>query len=63
VLTARHFATAGWPLAAGRPGLLAAAGVLLLLAQALKALGWGRLFRRKECPSPFALSAGNGGGR
>lgn len=61
VLTARHFATAGWPLAAGRPGLLAAAGVLLLVAQALKALGWGRLFGPDERPSSFALAAGNGG--
>jgi hypothetical protein len=61
VLTGRHFATAGWPLAAGRPGLLAAAGVLLLVAQALKALGWGRLFGPDERPSPLALAAGNGG--
>jgi len=61
VLTGRHFATAGWPLAAGRPPLLAAAGVLLLVAQALKALGWGRLFGPAERPGPFALAAGNGG--
>jgi len=61
LLAARHFATAGWPLAGGRPGLLVAAGVLLLLAQALKALGWGRLFGRDERPSPLALAAGNGG--
>jgi len=61
VLTARHFASAGWPLAAGRPGLLAAAGVLLLLAQALKALGWSRLFGPDERPSPLALAAGKGG--
>jgi Lysylphosphatidylglycerol synthase TM region len=61
LLTARHFATAGWPLTAGRPGLLVAAGVLLLVAQALKAFGWGRLFGPDERPSPFALAAGNGG--
>ena len=61
VLTARHFATSGWPLAAGRPGFLVAAGVLLLVAQALKALGWGRLFAPDERPSPFDLAAGNGG--
>jgi uncharacterized membrane protein YbhN (UPF0104 family) len=61
VLTGRHFATAGWPLATGRPGLLAAAGVLLLVAQALKALGWARLFGPDERPSPLALAAGNGG--
>jgi hypothetical protein len=61
VLTARHFATAGWPLKSGRPGLVVAAGTLLVLAQALKALGWGRLFVRGVRPSPFALAAGNGG--
>ena len=61
LLALRHFAHSGWPLGRGRPGLLVAAGVLLLLAQALKALGWGRLFGREERPSPFALAAGNGG--
>ncbi len=38
-----------------------AAGLLLLLAQALKAFGWGRLFTSRERPSAFALLAGNGG--
>jgi Lysylphosphatidylglycerol synthase TM region len=61
LLTARHFATAGWPLASGSGGLLAGAGVLLLVAQALKALGWGRLFGPDERPSALALAAGNGG--
>jgi len=61
VLTARHFASAGWPLGAGRPAFLVPAGLLLLLAQALKALGWGRLFGRDVRPSMFALAAGNGG--
>jgi len=61
LLAVRHFATAGWPLTGGRPGLLVAAGLLLVLAQALKALGWGRLFGLDERPSPFALAAGNGG--
>ena len=60
-LAIRHFATTSWPLSHGRPGLLAVAGVLLLLAQALKALGWARLFASHERPSPFALVAGNGG--
>jgi len=40
--------------------LLVAAGLLLLLAQALKALGWARLFTNRERPSPLALVAGNG---
>jgi uncharacterized membrane protein YbhN (UPF0104 family) len=60
-LAVRHFATTSWPLSNGDPGLLVAAGVLLLLAQALKALGWARLFRREERPTPLALAAGNGG--
>ena len=59
LLAFRHFRTTGWPLTSGRPGLLIAAGVLLLVAQALKALGWGRLFGPDERPSPFALAAGN----
>jgi uncharacterized membrane protein YbhN (UPF0104 family) len=61
LLTVRHFRTTGWPLTGGDPGLLVAAGLLLLLAQALKALGWGRLFGRHERPSTLALAAGNGG--
>jgi uncharacterized membrane protein YbhN (UPF0104 family) len=61
LLTVRHFRTTGWPLTGGDPGLLVAAGLLLLLAQALKALGWGRLFGRDERPSTLALAAGNGG--
>ncbi len=60
-LAVRHFATTSWPLADGRPSVLAAAGLLLLLAQALKAYGWGRLFTRAERPRPLALAAGNGG--
>jgi len=61
LLAARHFATTSWPLSRGDPGLLVAAGLLLLLAQALKAFGWARLFRSDERPSALALAAGNGG--
>ena len=60
-LAVRHFATTSWPLSHGKPGLLLAAGLLLLLAQALKAFGWARLFTNRERPSPLALVAGNGG--
>lgn len=60
-LAARHFATSSWPLSSGNPSLLLAAGLLLLLAQALKALGWARLFTAKERPAALALAAGNGG--
>ncbi len=61
LLAARHFATTSWPLSSGDPGVLVAAGLLLLLAQALKALGWARLFKLDERPTPLALAAGNGG--
>jgi Lysylphosphatidylglycerol synthase TM region len=60
-LAARHFARSSWPLSGGNPSLLLAAGLLLLLAQALKALGWARLFTARERPTPLALAAGNGG--
>jgi hypothetical protein len=40
---------------------LVVAGLLLLLAQALKAFGWARLFTNRERTSPLALVAGNGG--
>ena len=60
-LAARHFAAMSWPLSTRRPDLLVAAGLLLVLAQALKAFGWGRLFTRSERPTPLALAAGNGG--
>jgi hypothetical protein len=60
-LAARHFATTSWPLSHGQPGLLVATGLLLLVAQALKAFGWARLFTNRERPSPLALVAGNGG--
>lgn len=61
LLAARHFATTSWPLSTGDPGLLVTAGLLLLLAQALKALGWARLFKPGERPTALALAAGNGG--
>ena len=57
----RHFATTSWPLSSGEPGVLAAAGVLLVIAQALKAIGWARLFAPAERPHLLALAAGNGG--
>jgi len=49
VLAARHFANTPFPLSGGQPGLLVAAGLLLLLAQALKALRWGRRTGRRVC--------------
>lgn len=61
LLAANHFATTRWPLSRGEPGLLIATALLLLLAQALKAVGWSRLFRGEERPNSLALAAGNGG--
>jgi hypothetical protein len=61
LLAARHFATTAWPLSRGHPGWLVAVGLLLLLAQALKAFGWARLFPSAERPRTIALAAGNGG--
>jgi uncharacterized membrane protein YbhN (UPF0104 family) len=61
LLAVRHFATTSWPLSRGQPGVLVAAASLLLLAQAFKAYGWGRLFAPGERPRPLALAAGNGG--
>src|SRR5213076_659960 len=61
LLAARHFATTSWPLANGNPAMLVVAGLLLLLAQALKAYGWGQLFAPGERPKVLTLAAGNGG--
>ena len=61
LLAARHFATTAWPLSGGHPGWLVASGLLMLLAQALKAFGWARLFAPKARPRALALAAGNGG--
>ena len=60
-LAARHFASMSWPLSTEHPGLLVGAALLLVLAQALKAFGWGRLFTPSERPTTVALAAGNGG--
>ena len=60
-LAARHFAAMSWPLSSRHPGVLVAAAFLLVLAQAFKAFGWGRLFKPSERPPSLALAAGNGG--
>ena len=59
-LAGRHFAQAGWPLAGASPQLVAAAGVLFLLAFAFKAYGWQRLFLPAERPGPLILAAASG---
>jgi uncharacterized membrane protein YbhN (UPF0104 family) len=61
LLAVRHFATTSWPLSTGHPVLLLAVGLLLVLAQWLKAYGWGRLFTKEERPKTLALAAANGG--
>jgi uncharacterized membrane protein YbhN (UPF0104 family) len=61
VLAARRFAETSWPLVHGHPGVLAAAGLLFLLAGALKIYAWRALFAADERPRTLALAAGSGG--
>jgi uncharacterized membrane protein YbhN (UPF0104 family) len=58
-LTVRHYATTGWPLTGANSWLVAVAGVLFLLAFALKGAGWRRLLKRGERPGSHALAAAN----
>jgi uncharacterized membrane protein YbhN (UPF0104 family) len=60
-LAGRSLLDSGWPLAHGNPSLVAAAGLLFVLAYAFKAYGWRRLFRASERPGPLALAAAGGG--
>ncbi len=59
-LAIRHFAVGSWPLTHGSPYLIVASGFLFLLAYALKALGWQRLFPSAERPDSMALAAAGG---
>ena len=61
ILAARRFAETPWPLSHGHPGLLAAAGLLLLVGYALKIWAWRRLFTADERPQAIALAAATGG--
>jgi uncharacterized membrane protein YbhN (UPF0104 family) len=58
-LTVRHYLAEGWPLSGGNSRLVATAGVLFLLAFALKGAGWRRLLVRAERPGSHALAAAN----
>jgi uncharacterized membrane protein YbhN (UPF0104 family) len=60
ILAARHFAAVGWPFAGADFRLVAAAGLLFLLAYAFKACGWHRLFAPHERPGPLTLAASCG---
>jgi hypothetical protein len=60
-LAGRSLVDSGWPLAQGNPLLVAAAGLLFVVAYGFKAYGWRRLFRANERPGPFALAAAGGG--
>jgi hypothetical protein len=60
VLAARHFASAGWPLANADLKLVAVAGALFVLAYGFKAFGWERLFAPAERPGPVTLAAAGG---
>ncbi len=59
-LTARHFARAGWPIHHANPWLVALAALIVLVAYALKAWGWQRLFRRDGRPTMLTLAAAGG---
>jgi uncharacterized membrane protein YbhN (UPF0104 family) len=61
ILAARRFADTPWPLSRGHPGLLTAAGLLFLVAYALKIFAWRRLFAADERPRALALAAATGG--
>jgi hypothetical protein len=60
-LAGRTLLDSGWPLAQGNPVLVAAAGLLFVLAYGFKAYGWRRLFTVEERPGAFALAAAGGG--
>jgi Lysylphosphatidylglycerol synthase TM region len=60
ILAARHFAGIGWPFDGANMGLVAAAGLLFLVAYAFKAYGWHRLFAPHERPQPLTLGAACG---
>jgi hypothetical protein len=60
-VVARSLVHSGWPLGGGNPALVAAAGLLFVLAYGFKAYGWRRLFRKTERPGPLALAAAGGG--
>ena len=61
ILAARRFADTPWPLSRGDPGLLTAAGLLFLVAYALKIYAWRWLFAVDERPQTRALAAATGG--
>jgi hypothetical protein len=60
VLTARHFAGTGWPLASANPALAAGAGLLFLAGGGFKAFGWQRLFAQDERPRTVTLAVAGG---
>ena len=55
-----RFSDSGWPFSRGQPALIAAAGLLFLLAYPVKAWGWRRLFAPDERPDTSALAAAGG---
>ena len=59
-LAAKHFASTGWPFQHANVNLVAASGVLFILAYPLKALGWHRLFAPSQRPGAMSLAAANG---
>lgn len=59
-LTARHFASSGWPIHHANVWLVVLAGELFLLAYGVKALGWHYLFAQGTRPRVLTLAAAGG---
>ena len=59
-LTARHFASTGWPIHHANAWLLLVSVELLLLAYGLKAWGWSYLFAQGRRPRVLTLAAAGG---
>ncbi len=59
-LTARHFASSGWPIRHANVWLVVLAGELFLLAYGAKAWGWQRLFSGERRPRVLTLAAAGG---
>jgi hypothetical protein len=59
-LTARHFASAGWPVHHANAWLLLLTGELFVLAYGLKAWGWHYLFAQGRRPRVLTLAAAGG---
>ena len=60
VFTARHFASAGWPIHQANVWLVVVTGELFVIAYGLKAWGWRFLFAHGRRPRVLTLAAAGG---